>query len=681
MEVTKKRVAEAPDANTIQKKMKMSDELKAQALITEEQAGISQFINKNVDSGFQGLLKQRYSDFMVNEVDLNGNVIHLLDEGIDLGKSKKERNLEKRQQDRAELQSKTPEEVEEIKKQKREEAENQPKYVLSEENRAKLLELVTAEELTNIEELFTKGGHTETKTTFTDKTIRTSLHRLLREAFQGKLESVTSAENTFRIEIAKNSANSRRNHMESMNHVDENGVVNYGLGPYKNYLHFTVYKENRETMEVASTISKLLRIPSKTIRFSGTKDRRGVTCQKFAIHKGKAVRVSQMNKGLKNVVLGGFSYEDHNLDLGDLKGNEFIITIRDAKTVTEGANLEAVVQSGFDTLKNNGFINYYGMQRFGTFSIPTYVYGIHLLKDDWKGFVNLLLSPQEVVVPDSLEARQIWAETSDPEAALKKMPPRCTAEFSLLKSLKHEKKNDKNEYGTQAYFKSIMSIPRNLRIMYAHSYQSYIWNKVASKRIELFGLEVVEGDLIIAEKKPETVETDENGDVFEEDKVNDKFTRARPLTKDDISTGKYTIFDVVLPMPGFDVVYPSHKQLEQVYVDEMAKDGLDPFKMARRVREFSLSGSYRPLMGRAENLDYQIVKYTDPTEPLVRTDLELLQAKKNGENLERIVSGEGDKTAVVLRLQLGVSSYATMALREFMKVDTSRFSDSVAVLT
>ena len=85
-----------------------------------------------------------------------------------------------------------------------------------------------------------------------------------------------------------------------MHHIDENGVINYGLGPYKPYLHFTVYKQNRDTMEVANNIGKLLRINHKFINYAGTKDRRGATCQRFSINHGKVLRVNALNKLKRN---------------------------------------------------------------------------------------------------------------------------------------------------------------------------------------------------------------------------------------------------------------------------------------------------------------------------------------------------------------------------------------------
>lgn len=656
----------------------------APKMVQESDVGITEYINASYKTGggFFGTVKQRYSDFQVNEITLDGTVVHLTDEGVDLGMTKKEKRHEQRLADRADLQNKTPEEVEEI-KQKKEEAsaeptENVQKYELSDANKERLLEFITASELQEVEDLFTNGGNMETATRFGEKTARTQLHQLFRQAFQGKLETLTSAENTFKIALSKGTNGpSRRNN--NANHVDDSGVVNYGLGPYKPYLHFTVYKENRETMEVASTITKFLRIPNRSVKYAGTKDRRGVTCQKFCIHKGKVARVTSLNKGLRGAVLGGFSYEDKNLDLGDLQGNEFLIAIRDVKAYEEGQDVLAVVENSFQSLKDRGYINYYGLQRFGTFSVSTHVLGIHLLKDDWKGAVNLILAEQDRVLPDSVEARRVWAELKDAEKASKLMPRRCSAEHSVLSLLAKEKKSDEGDYGKNAYFRAIMQIPRNLRLIYVHAYQSYVWNLVASKRIELFGLEVQEGDLVMVEEgsvESKVVTEIVDGQEFVEHVAGTIADKVRPLKKEDLELGKYTIYDVVLPSPGYDVVYPTNADLMKVYETAMAKDGLDPHNMARRVKEFSLAGSYRPLMGRPTDLSYEVVKYNEPTDTILRTDLELMQAKKEGQELPRVIQGGEDatRTSVVLRMKLGVSSYATMALREFMRADTSRLS-------
>ena len=671
------------------KKLKLEDSARSTKVVQEKDVGIVRYLDgaEANPKGIFGYIKVLYSDFLVNEINKKGEVIHLLDEGIDLGKSKKEKHMEKRSVYRAEFQGKMEEEVEKIKQERKLEEKEPSKYELTQENRGKVLEFITPEELQQIEDLFTNGKYMETKTIIGDKTLRTRFHGALREAFQNKLESVTTPNNTFRIAIATNRKNRSRNPQDSINHIDENGVMNYGLGPYKNYLHFTVYKENRETMEVASTLAKFLRIPSRSIRYAGTKDRRGITCQRFCIHRGKVARVSSVNKGLKNIVLGGFTYEDYALGLGDLSGNEFIITIRDVRASNSNEQVEKIIQDSFDSLRNKGFINYYGMQRFGTFSVSTHVVGIHLLREDWRSAVELILSKQEIVAPDSVQAREIWAETSNASLALLKLPTRFTAEYAILNVLANEPYEDDEGYSKHSYFKAVMSIPHNLRKMYVHAYQSYIWNVVVSKRLEMFGMNIKPGDLVlcnheVGEKGHASISDDsETEDVAVQD-----YAKVKSITEEDIKEQKYNIFDIVLPSPGFDVTYPINEELKRVYIDVMAQDGLDPFNMARRVREFSLAGSYRKLVSKPTELSYEIVNYKEPLQPLARSDLEILHLKnelKNDDNKNPEVSrvihhneDDSEKKAVILKMHLHIGSYATMALREFMKADTARFSDS-----
>lgn len=46
-------------------------------------------------------------------------------------------------------------------------------------------------------------------------------------------------------------------------------------------------------------------------------------------------------------------------------------------------------------------------------------------------------------------------------------------------------------------------------------------------------------------------------------------------------TGTYTIYDVVLPLPGYDIVYPENK-LKTLYKELMEKDSLNYEDMRRR---------------------------------------------------------------------------------------------------
>lgn len=137
--------------------------------------------------------------------------------------------------------------------------------------------------------------------------------------------------------------------------------------------------------------------------------------------------------------------------------------------------------------------------------------------------------------------------------------------------------------------------------MYIHAYQSLVWNEIASRRIEL-GLEPIAGDLVYVDEskvipdfevvddcdlvvsaeneEDETVEK-EAKEASDEEEVSRFRTMVRPLTADDIASGKYTIFDVVLPLPGHDITYPSN-QCGSWYVERLAKDKLTSEKLKQK---------------------------------------------------------------------------------------------------
>lgn len=474
------------------------------------------------------------------------------------------------------------------------------------------------------------------------------------------------------------------------------------------YLHFTIYKENKDTMEIISYLSRQVKSNPKMFQFAGTKDRRGVTVQRASAYRIQAGRLAGVNRSLRNGCVGDFEYQKQGLELGELGGNEFVITLRDCQFPgidTKGdencaAQASEIVSQALRYLREKGYFNYYGLQRFGTFSARTDTVGVKMLQGDFKGACEAILQygseslaaaqgaqsseePGSQVSSDD-KARAVainkFQTTNDAKEALNILPRKFSAESNLIRHLSSAK-ND--------YQGALKMIPRNLRLMYVHAYQSLVWNCAVGERWDLYGDKVVEGDLVIVhdhkdkeEKAEELDEVDEDGEVIvrpdTDDRAqssNDKFTRARALTAEEVASGNYNLFDVVLPLPGFDIIYPANAMTD-FYRRFMASDrggGLDLFDMRRSWRDISLSGSYRKILSRpGPDYSFEVKRYADDDEQFVETDYDLLKgkSKKNAkpeEPAEEEVKKPADKLAAIIKLQLGSSQYATMALRELMK--------------
>ncbi|GFR57424.1 pseudouridylate synthase 7 (putative), partial [Elysia marginata] len=108
-------------------------------------------------------------------------------------------------------------------------------------------------------------------------------------------------------------------------------------------------------------------------------------------------------------------YVEEPLKLGQLSGNRFTVVLRNVE-----ANKE-VVDKALTSLKTAGFINYFGMQRFGTTSVPTHKIGSALLHGDWKKAVDLILMPRDEF-PNKAKFQKIWQETGNAKKTLQEVP-------------------------------------------------------------------------------------------------------------------------------------------------------------------------------------------------------------------------------------------------------------------
>lgn len=754
-----------------------SDDSNSRQNAQERAVGISVFVRPDVP-GYQCIVKQRYSDFLVNEVLPSGEVLRLTDVSVDQDRKRKREaeNESQRKKQReggqsekdaadngvkhdtngdgvangiaADASSAQPEATSEASAAAIKAAKEEAIASIADADKAVLQDVFgkdTSSEIINLYATIVAEPERKARSfpalnssPIAEKSKRTEAHLCIRRIFDSKLETLTVQDREHQsgpgtiiaIKPAPPRAPSTSNN-EVRRSDQPRGKQNWSdLGG--EYLHCTLYKENKDTMEVLYFIASRLKMHMKHFGFAGTKDRRGVTVQRVSIHRVRRERLEGLNELARGWRLGGpWEYKNEGLDLGMSKGNEFLITLRAAqfKDVPEsmdmGQKLEqsrGIAKAAASTLAESGFLNYYGLQRFGTHSTGTHAIGMKMLQGDLKGAIDSILSydPQLIeenqdsepgaqsngdsasrrMVPqdDVSRAKAIKAfrKTGTSSEALSYLPGnRFSAEKGIITHLgKRDRKSGRlpNENDFQG---ALMMIQRNLRLMYVHAYQSFVWNNVAGRRWERFGNKVVEGDLVVVgEKEREdgivngsaesTHEVDESGepiihpdasekqdDLPTSGEVDDPFVRARPLSKEEAESGRFNIFDLVLPLPGFDVLYPRN-EIGRFYEEFMSSDAggkLDPHTMRRSWKDISLSGGYRKMMARPlGDVEVDVKSYSSPEDQMVETDLEkALRASGAATPEAKASSSDPDKIAVLLKLKLGSSQYATMALRELTK--------------
>lgn len=84
--------------------------------------------------------------------------------------------------------------------------------------------------------------------------------------------------------------------------------------------------------------------------------------------------------------------------------------------------------------------------------------------------------------------------------------------------------------GGKNWLQALVAIPRNIRNLYGHAYQSHIWNQAVSLRVQQHGPSIVKGDLI--------EDSQGNLKVYNPD--------------EHTAQGGLSMFDIVIPLMGSD---------------------------------------------------------------------------------------------------------------------------------
>lgn len=109
-----------------------------------------------------------------------------------------------------------------------------------------------------------------------------------------------------------------------------------------------------------------------------------------------------------------------------------------------------------------------------------------------------------------------------------------------------------------------LKIPRNMRLMYVHSWQSYIWNKLISWRLQTFGSSPMAGDIVRRSSTAGNTQPDIEF-LSEETKSN------------------YSVHDILFPLPGYDVQLPKNSVKDE-YARLLSLEGISVDQLKHRVK-------------------------------------------------------------------------------------------------
>lgn len=124
------------------------------------------------------------------------------------------------------------------------------------------------------------------------------------------------------------------------------------------HLFLWIEKKDLPHDQMLRQLSKVLEISTDDIGTAGIKDRRAVTRQYVSVPNRAADRIAQLDSDYIRVLRA--MPHGNKLRTGHLRGNRFVIVVRDVESDAE-ARAQPIVQA----LQQSGFPNYYGDQRFG----------------------------------------------------------------------------------------------------------------------------------------------------------------------------------------------------------------------------------------------------------------------------------------------------------------------------
>jgi tRNA pseudouridine13 synthase len=243
--------------------------------------------------------------------------------------------------------------------------------------------------------------------------------------------------------------------------------------------------------------------------------------------------------------------------------------------------------------------NYYGLQRFGSERLVTHLVGREIVRRNFKKAVEIFLCyTTEYDTKFSKEIREKCRDPKNYRLVMKIIPKGMDFERNLLGSLANG----------NSYIDALRSIPINIRRLFVHAYQAFVFNRCLS-------------DLI---RNGESITTCNKNDFCF--KLENRLTLGKLMRYADKDS---TEFVPAMQLPGYSLK-PTDGRFESKLSVLLKEENITPKDFyLKEMQELSVEGGFRQL-------------------PLMVTDFSY------SDNL-------------LVKFKIPIGSYATIMLRELMK--------------
>jgi tRNA pseudouridine13 synthase len=243
-----------------------------------------------------------------------------------------------------------------------------------------------------------------------------------------------------------------------------NESILVGLSPVKDLLHkYPLYLLEKKGIDSHHALVEIKKDLGLDLRIMGMKDAKATTRQYASSTRIANVPNQHISRSKRTfLTLKGFTSRPMGKE--SLLGNEFMITIYGAKHF-DMSEFRSEVEK---------VANFYGLQRFGSERLVTHLVGREIVKRNFKKAAELLLS--YTTEYDSAMSREIRQKSLDPKNyrnILKRLPKGMDIEYQLMNAFVNGKEP----------ISALRSISINIRRLFVHAYQAYIFNKCLSDAI------------------------------------------------------------------------------------------------------------------------------------------------------------------------------------------------------